>query len=216
MRIRVMLADDHKILREALRGVLAKEDDIEVVAEAGDGFEAMRLAREHAPDVLVMDIGMPGMGGIDATRRLAAECPGTRILALSTFMDRSMVLQMLEAGASGYVVKSAGSEELLRGIRSVARNNTYLSPEIAAAVVDSVRGKKLPAATPGRKDLLGRREREVLALLAEGKTSSEIADTLHIATSTVEVHRRNIMRKLGLHSVAELTKYAIRSGLTSA
>lgn len=214
MTIRVLLADDHKILREALRSVLDREPDISVVAEASDGEETLRAAVQAQPQLVVMDIGMPGMGGIEATEQLHARQPGVKVLALSTFFDRRIVLQMLEAGASGYVAKSAGADELLRGIRAVMAGSTYLSPEIAAVVVDSMRGRKSEA--PERPlEPLGRREREVLALLADGKTSAEIGQQLHIATSTVDVHRRNIMRKLDLHSVAELTRYAVRKGMVS-
>ncbi|MBK5102662.1 MAG: response regulator transcription factor [Burkholderiales bacterium] len=213
MSIRILLVDDHKMLREALRGILEKAGDIELVAEADDGAAALEMARALAPDVVVMDIGLVGMSGIEATRRLLAEHPGMKVLGLSTFADRRMVMQMLEAGARGYVVKSAGSEELLRGIREVAQGGTYLYAEAAAAIVDNLRRNSLQGS---RNHTLGRREREVLQLLASGKTSTMIAEALGIATGTVEVHRRNIMRKLDLHNVAELTRYAIREGLTSA
>jgi two-component system NarL family response regulator len=213
MSIRLMLVDDHKMLREALREILEKAGDIELIAEADDGPAALKLARELEPDVVVMDIGLVGMSGIEATRRLVAEYPAIKVLALSTFADRRIVLQMLEAGASGYVVKSAGSEELLRGIRAVARGETYLYAEAAAAIVDSLRTQSQQGK---QNQTLGRREREVLQHLAGGQTSAQIAENLGIATGTVEVHRRNIMRKLDLHNVAELTKYAIREGLTSA
>lgn len=214
MTIRLMLVDDHKILRESLRSILEKVADFAVVAEAEDGTAALQLARQASPDIVLMDIGMPGLNGIETTRRLLANDSGIKVLALTTFSDRHMVLQILEEGASGYVVKSAGTEELLRAIRTVAQGDTYLSPEIATAVVDTVRGRS--GHTGPKHEKLGRREREVLQLLAEGKTSPEIATGLHIATSTVEVHRRNIMRKLDLHTVAELTKYAIRHGLTQS
>lgn len=215
MAIRIMLIDDHKILRDALKTVLDREHDIVLVGEASDGTEALKLVRENRPDVVVMDVGMPNMGGIETTRTLLAEHPGLRVLALSTYSDRRIVLQMLDAGACGYVVKSAGRDELLRAIRAVAQGRTYLCPEISAVVIDTVRGGKKSIDKNG--DIrLGRREREVLQLLAEGCTSPIIAGRLHIATSTVEVHRRNIMRKLDLHSVAELTKYAVRNGLTSS
>ncbi|MBA3997607.1 MAG: DNA-binding response regulator [Candidatus Accumulibacter sp.] len=215
MAIRIMLIDDHKILRDALKTVLDREHDIALAGEASDGAEALKLVRENRPDVVVMDVGMPNMGGIETTRALLAEHPGLRVLALSTYSDRRIVLQMLDAGACGYVVKSAGRDELLRAIRAVAQGRTYLCPEISAVVIDTVRSGKKSIDKNG--DIrLGRREREVLQLLAEGCTSPIIASRLHIATSTVEVHRRNIMRKLDLHSVAELTKYAVRNGLTSS
>jgi two-component system NarL family response regulator len=213
MSIRVMLVDDHKILRDALKTVLERENDIIFIGEANNGVEAMKAIKSIKPDVVIMDVGMPDMGGIQATLAMNVASPEIKILALSTFCDRRIVLQMLGAGANGYIVKSAGSEELLRGIRSVFSGRSYLCPEVAQIVVDSACGSKLLEKSNG--DRLGRRENEVLKLLAEGLTSPEIGNRLHIATSTVEVHRRNIMRKLDLHSIAELTKYAIRQGLTA-
>jgi len=212
VNIRLMLVDDHRLLREALRAILEQAGDIELVAEADNGAAALALAREFAPNVVVMGIGLEGMGGIEATRRMLAENPDIKVLGLSAFSDRRMALQMLEAGARGYIAKSAGSEELLRGIRAVAQGQGFLYAEAATAIVDGLR-RHSPQGKQG--DVLGRREREVLQLLADGRTSAQIAQTLSIATGTVEVHRRNIMRKLDLHNVAELTKYAIRKGLTS-
>lgn len=214
MTIRIMLVDDHKIFREALKGILEREHDISLVGEANDGSEALTLARKSHPDVVLMDIGMPVMGGIEAARALIADQPGIKIIALSTYSDRRIVLQMLDTGARGYVVKSAGRDELLRGIRAVSHGRTYLCPDASGVLVDSVRTRN--PMEPFSRERLGRREREVLQLLADGHTSPEIGKRLHIATSTVEVHRRNIMRKLELHSIAELTKYAIRNGLTSS
>lgn len=214
MSIRIMLVDDHKILRDALKGVLEREHDIVLVGEANDGLEALKLAKEARPEVILMDVGLPVMSGIEVTSALLAEQPEIKVIALSTFSDRRIVLQMLDAGARGYVVKSAGRDELLRAIRAVSHGKIYLCPDASAVLVDSVRGNKSPVPPAG--DRLGRREREVLQLLADGHTSPEIGNQLHIATSTVEVHRRNIMRKLELHSIAELTKYAVRTGLTSS
>ncbi|MEO8410072.1 MAG: response regulator transcription factor [Propionivibrio sp.] len=213
MSIRVMLVDDHKILRDALKGILEREHDIVLVGEASNGLQALERARELLPDVVLMDIGLPAMGGIEVTRALLAELPKTKVVALSTFSDRRVVTEMLDAGASGYVVKSSGRDELLRAIRAVANGRTYLCPDASVVLIESVRSK--PTRESLRSEPLGQREREVLQLLADGHTSPEIGELLHIATSTVEVHRRNIMRKLELHSVAELTKYAIRVGLTS-
>jgi two-component system NarL family response regulator len=210
--IRLMLVDDHRMLREALHGILEKAGDIEVVAEADNGTTALALARALEPDVVVMEVGLEGMSGIEATRRLRAQNPGIKVLGLSVSSDRHTVLQMLEAGASGYLAKSAGSEELLRGIRAVAQGETYLYAGAAAAIVERLRTR---SPQTKRSQILGRREREVLQLLAGGKTSAGIARDLGIATSTVEVHRRNIMRKLDLHNVADLTRYAVREGLTS-
>lgn len=212
MTIRVMLVDDHKILRDALKIVFAREEDINFVGEASNGVAALKLVNEVRPDVVVMDIGMPDMGGIQTTLALRQSYPEIKILALSTFIDRRIVLQMLDAGANGYIVKSAGSEELLRGIRAVSAGRSYLCPDVSQIILESVRVNNESEKIGGFR--LGRRENEVLKLLAEGLTSPEIGSRLFIATSTVEVHRRNIMRKLDLHSIAELTKYAIRHGLT--
>ena len=210
--IRVMLVDDHKIVREALSSVLEKEADIEVVGQAGDGESALGLVGRLRPQVIVMDIALPDISGIEVTRRVLAVQPEIRVLALSTYFDRRIVTQTLEAGATGYVNKAAGRDELLQGIRALAAGKPYLCQEIAAMLVKSPSGND----EFGGEAKLGRRELEVLQLLVDGHTSAKIAERLHIATSTVEVHRRNIMRKLNLHSVAELTKYAIREGLISA
>ncbi len=209
--MRLLLVDDHKIVRQALRSVLELEPDIEVVGEAGDGETALVLARELSPDLVLMDIVMPGIDGIEATHRIVAENPAIRVLALSTHFDRRIVSRMLEAGALGYVNKGAGRDELLQGIRAVATGKPYLCQEIAAILIKTPGGNE----EGGGETRLGRREVEVLQLIVEGRTSAEIARRLHIATGTVEVHRRNILRKLGLHNVADLTKYAIREGLIS-
>lgn len=214
MTIRLMLVDDHKILRDALRAVLEHETDIVLVAETDDASDVIRLVQAHRPDIVVMDIGLPKVSGIEITRHLLQEFPGIKVLALSSFSERRIILEMLDAGASGYVVKSAGQDELLRAVRALSLGRTYLCPEVSAVVINTMRGKKISDKPQGEQ--LGRREREVLKLLAEGCTSPEIASTLNIATSTVEVHRRNIMAKLDLHSVAELTKYAIRQGITGS
>jgi two-component system NarL family response regulator len=212
--IRVLLADDHTILRTAICALLAREPDIEVVADVDCGSEAVRLAKELVPDVVVMDISMPGIDGIEATRQLVAAVPGAKVLALSTHMERLILLKMLEAGASGYVSKSAGGHEFTQAIRAVAKNGTYFSAEIAASIFESMRRKVPKQEVRGQR--LSPRENEVLALLAGGATSAKIAAEMKIALGTVIMHRRNLSRKLGLRSVAELTKYAIREGLTSA
>jgi len=214
MNIRVVLADDHKMILAALRSMLEKETDIAVVGEAGDGAALLELVVRTTPDVAVVDIGMPGMNGIEATQRLLAGQPRLKVIALSAYSDKRFVLEMLNAGAKGYLVKASAGDELSRAIRVIAQGQTYLSPEVAGTIVETARGKTSRAGNAGAN--LGRREREVLALLAEGNSSSKIAARMHIAAGTVEVHRRNIMRKLDLHNVAELTKYAIREGLTSS
>ena len=214
MSIRVLLVDDHTILREALKQVLEREQDITVVGETNDGAEGLKLARGLEPDIVLMDIELPTLGGIDCTRTLSEEHPKIKVVALSANSDRRIILQMQDAGARGYVVKSTGRDELLRAIRAVAYGRRYLCPEASAIVGERMRSKKQMSNPAG--DPIGRREREVLQLLADGQTSPEIGKRLHIATSTVEVHRRNLMRKLELHSIAELTKYAVRNGLTSS
>jgi DNA-binding NarL/FixJ family response regulator len=213
MKIRVLLVDDHPILREALRLMLEQAGDIEVVAEAGDGQAALELAVRSNPDVIVMDAAMPLLSGAEATRRILRKNPQARVLALTAYTDKRFVTEMMNAGALGYVTKTAASDKLLEAIRATAQGKTYLCPEVSAVLVDSMRN--ITSARGESKTCLGRREREVLGLLADGKSSPEIGSTLNIAPSTVDVHRRNIMRKLDLHSVAELTKYAIREGLTS-
>jgi two-component system NarL family response regulator len=214
MGIRVLLVDDHQILRDGLRALLSGESGVEVVGEAPDGRAALERVGSLAPDVVVMDIVMPELNGIEATRRIVAGCARVRVVALSMCSDDTHVRRMLDAGATGYVPKSAAHDELVRAIRAAGVGRAYLSPLVTAAVVERathpVVGRDV--ASDAR---LGRREREVLQLVAEGRTSAETARTLHISVKTVETHRRNISRKLELHGTAELTKYAVREGLTS-
>jgi DNA-binding NarL/FixJ family response regulator len=209
--LRVLLADDHRMFRDALRSLLGNAPDLEIVAETGDGLEVIRLARETSPDIVCMDIGMPGMNGIEVTRRLVAARPGVKVIALSAFTEQRYILDMLDAGALGYVAKAGAGDELRRAIEAVRNQRLYLCPHAAAAVAGALSGKS----SSGKPSMaqLGARERQVLQLVAEGATSAQIGERLNIAHSTVEVHRRNIMRKLNLHSVAELTRYAINNGL---
>lgn len=208
MTIRIAIAEDQRLVRELLSALLAREPDFEVVGEAGTGGEAIALAERLQPDVLVLDIGLPDIDGVAVARGLRKTLPALKLLALSVHAERLVVQQMLKAGADGYVVKTSALEELVQALRAVAQGKVYLSPEITREALPGD-----PAVEEGA--LLASRERQVLALLAEGKRSSDIAELLHISPATVEAHRRNIMRKLGLHTVAELTKYAIRQGLTS-
>ena len=213
MSIRVLLADDHQMLRDTLRSMLESDGHLEVVGEAADGRAAVKMARTLAPDIVVMDITMPDLNGVEATHQIKAENPAVKVIALSRHSDRRYVLRMLEAGASGYVLKAAAYDELRRAIQVVSQGKSYLSPDITGIVVDAhVRPASEPDASSDAA--LGPREREIVQLLAEGYTSPEIGQRLHISARTVETHRRNIMKKLGPHSVAELTKYAIREGLT--
>jgi len=211
MAIRIILADDHRMFRDGLRALIEKEQDIKVIGEAENGRTTVQLARELSPDVVVMDIGMPDLNGVEATRQIAAQCPSVRVIALSMHSDKRFVTEMLHAGASGYLLKDCAFQELAQAIRTVARNQAYLSPRIAGVVVTDYAGRlpttKVAALTP--------REREVLQLLAEGKNTKEIASALNVSVKTVETHRAQIMGRLDLHSVAELTKFAIREGLTS-
>lgn len=213
MSIRVVLVDDHAMLRDGLRAVLEGEPDVEVVGEASTGREALERVRELAPDVVVMDVAMRDLNGVEATRQIRRESPRTRVVGLSTHGDKRYVLGMLDAGASGYVLKVSAYDELRRAIQATSGGKVYLSSEIAGVVLES-RGAAVEPEEASGLAALGPREREVLQLLAEGHTSGEIASHLHVSTSTVETHRRNIMRKLNLHSVAELTKFAVREGLT--
>ncbi len=214
MSIRVLLVEDHQLVRECLRAALEKEADIEVVAEAADGRAAVKLTQETRPRVVVMDVVMPNLNGIEATRQILAEAPGVKVLALSMHSDRQFVAGMLSAGATGYVLKDCAFEELAEAIHTVARDETYLSPGIAGIVVgDYV--KQLSTDELRVTAVHTPREREVAQLFAEGKSTKEVAAALHVSAKTIETHRRQIMNKLGIHGIAELTKYAIRTGLTS-
>lgn len=214
MAIRIVLADDHRIFREGIVSLLGKFPDMDVVAQADDGREAIQRALELRPSVVIMDVAMPGLNGIDATLRLHQEAPDTAVLALSMHSDRRFVTAMLRAGASGYLLKTCPSEELIAAIRTVARRQVYLSPAVADVVVDELlRGSGTSTSPEG--DALTAREREVLQLLAEGKATKQIANELRVSIKTIETYRRQIMQKLDIDSVAGLTKYAIREGITS-
>lgn len=211
MTVRVLLVEDHRMVREALCEVLKKVPDIEVVGEAGDAREALKQATDLAPDVVVLDIRLPDVNGIEVAARLRDAGCRAKLVALSAFADKRFVTAMLRSGASAYVTKSAAGTELVRAIRAVAAGHGYFSPDIAGALASEVRDPRLA----GEAQPLARREREVLRLIAEGVRSPAIAEQLHVSVATVEVHRRNIMRKLGLRTVADLTKHAIREGIIS-
>jgi DNA-binding NarL/FixJ family response regulator len=214
MSTRILLADDHKITRQGLRALLEKQQDMEVVAEAEDGREAVRLAGEMAPDVIIMDVTMPDLNGIEATKQILSLSPDIKIIALSMHSDSTFVTAMLKSGAAGYLLKDCAFEELTRAIRTVIDDKTYLSPSISGVVVEDYI-QRLSKADFAAPDILSNREREVLQLMAEGNSTKQIALKLHISVKTVETHRRQIMSKLDIHTVAELTKYAIKKGLTS-
>ncbi|OPY90417.1 MAG: Oxygen regulatory protein NreC [Syntrophus sp. PtaU1.Bin208] len=214
MAVNVLLADDHKIVRDGLRILIENHGNMNVVAEAENGQKAITLAKELRPQVIIMDISMPDMNGIDATRRITSDFPGIKVIALSMHTDRHFVVGMLEAGAAGYLLKDCAFEELVSAIHTVLENHTYLSPTITDIVVRNYVHKEAKPAVSVSSELTAR-ERELLQLLAEGMTAKQIAKTLRVSVKTVETHRRNIAQKLGAGSVAELIKYAIREGLTT-
>ncbi len=214
MSISILIADDHAIFREGLRSLLEKEEDLTVVGEAGNGHEAVGLARELHPDVVVMDLSMPDLNGIEATRRIVSAAAGVRVLVLSMEADRRYIVEALEAGALGYLLKDAFFKNLVEGIRTVAAGDSYLGPRITDLIIRDYL-QRIPDGLPLTFDCLTERERELLQLIADGRNTKEIAADFGISIKTVEVHRQNIMKKLNLYSIAELTKYAVREGLTS-
>jgi DNA-binding NarL/FixJ family response regulator len=214
MAIRIILADDHKIIRDGLSSLLEQEDDIDVIAQAKDGHTTVELVRKLSPDMTIMDIGMPSLNGIEATRQIINEFPKIKVIALSMHSDKKFVTEMLKAGASGYLLKNCAFEELAEAIRTVMSGKVYLSPSITNVVIDSCI-KKSPDNSPTVFSALTNREREILQLLAESNTTKQVARMLHISAKTVETHRSKIMHKLGFDNMVSLTKYAVREGLTS-
>lgn len=214
MSIRVLLADDHRIVLQGLRSLLEQEPDIKVVGEAQNGRRTVELVGELGPDVVIMDLTMPGMNGIEATRRIRTDHPEVKVLALSMHSDKGFVDSVLDAGASGYLLKDCAFDELAQAIRLVVTGDMYLSPGVAKTVVKGY-VRQLRQGDRSALSSLSPREREVLQLTAEGKSAREIASLLGLSVKTVETQRRRIMQKLDVHSVAGLTKRAIREGLTS-
>ena len=214
MNIKVLLVDDHAIIREGLRSLLEKQPGMEVVADTDDGRKARDLVRQLLPDIVIMDITMPGLNGIEATRQITAEFPDVKVIALSIHFKRRYVADMLSAGATGYILKECLFDELVAAIKAVAAGGRYLSPRITDVVVSDY-VKRLSASDDSPFEALKAREREVLQLIAEGKSTKQIALELHVSTKTIEADRRQIMDKLDIHSIAELTKYAVREGLTT-
>ncbi|MFC2060274.1 response regulator [Chloroflexota bacterium] len=211
-KIRVLLVDDHTIVRDGICALLALVGDIEVVGEAANGSEAMKMVRELEPDVVLMDVAMPVMDGLEATRRICKEFPRVRVLILTQYDDKEFVFPVIEAGASGFISKVAASSELTSGIRSVYQGDSYLSPSIARLLIEGYRqGGGRTVRDPYEQ--LTERERDVFKLVAEGHTTHEIADMLVVSPKTVEGHRTNLMAKLGIHSRTELVKYALRKGI---
>lgn len=215
MKIRLLLVDDHAVVRMGMRMLFESEPDIEILAEAGSARDAIEAATRLEPDLILMDIGLPDLSGIDATREIKRMFPKTHVVALTIHEDQEYFFKMLEAGASGYVPKRAAPEELLTAIRTAARGEVYLYPSLAKLLVKDYLGQSHPQPVPPENELTSR-EREVLLHLANGSSNDEIAAALTISSNTVERHRENIMRKLNLHSRAELVRYAIRKGIIQA
>ncbi|NJD38867.1 MAG: response regulator transcription factor [Geobacter sp.] len=214
MNLSILLADDHTIVREGLKALLEKENDLIVVAEAENGRIALEKARQCRPDIAVMDISMPEMNGIEATRHIVAELPDTRVLALSMETDRRFVVEVLKSGATGYVLKDAAFSELALAIRRVAANETFLSSRISDLLIREFI-QKIPEETAITYQILTPRERSLVQLIAEGKPMKEIAFSFDVSLKTLENQRHTLMKKLNLYSIAELTKYAVREGLTT-
>jgi len=214
MNIKVLIADDHKIIRDGLRALIEKQKDMKVVAEASNGCEAIEQIAETRPNIVVMDVSMPDLNGVEATRRIITANSQIKVIALSMHSDRRFVAEMLRAGASGYLLKDCAFEELGHAIRLVAKNRTYLSPGITDVVIGDYL-KQVNGQEKSVFSVLTAREREILQLLAEGNTTKQIAVHCYVSVKTVETHRQHIMEKLDIHSLPELTKYALREGLTS-
>ncbi|OIP91186.1 MAG: DNA-binding response regulator [Syntrophobacteraceae bacterium CG2_30_61_12] len=210
---RIFIAEDHTILREGLRALLSSQPDLQVIGEAADGLEAIRAVDQLAPDLVLMDLSMPRMNGLEAIAEIKRRCPSTKVLVLTVHRTEEYVLATFRAGANGYVLKDAGSDELEMAIRHVLAGSSYLSPKISDQVIAGYLAVKEADAPRSSWDLLTQREREVLKLVAEGRKNKEIADFLCISPKTVERHRANLMKKLDLHSAAELTAYALQRGI---
>jgi DNA-binding NarL/FixJ family response regulator len=209
--LRILLADDHTVVRQGLRKVLEERPEWQVVAEAGDGREAVRLAEQLKPDVAVMDVAMPLLNGIEATRQITRRVPETKVLVLSMYSDEAYVIQMLKAGATGYLLKDSAGGDLLEAVQDVSQGKAFFSPAVARLMSDDYARQRGDTAVD-RYESLSEREREIFQLVAEGRTNKEIARLLFISSSTVETHRARIMEKLDLHSAAEIVLYAVRRG----
>jgi len=212
-RVKILLADDHTIVRQGLRKLLEERPEWEVVAEAGDGREAIRLAEQHRPDVAILDVAMPLLNGIEATRQITKRAPNTRVLVLSMHADEAYVTQMLQAGATGYLLKDSADVDLVKAVEEAVSGRSFFSPAIARVMLDDYRRQLSDKGVTDRYEILSEREREIFQLIAEAKTNKEIAALLNVSPSTVETHRAHIMEKLDLHSAAEIVLYAVRRGV---
>jgi len=214
MKVKILIADDHRLFRDGLKALLEKQADIQVIGETSDGIATVKAAIEKKPDIILMDISMPELNGIEATRRIIERQPATRIIILSMHSDQRYITECLKAGAAGYILKDCPTKELLEAIHSVVLKQIYLSSQITESVVrDYVNINK--GSNNAVFNVLSQREREVLQLLAEGKSTKQIAEKLSVSVKTIETHRKQIMDKLNIHNIAQLTKYAIKEGITS-
>ena len=213
MTLKILIADDHQLFRKGLISLINQNSDYEVISEASNGRIAVRLAKKLSPDIVIMDVNMPELNGIDATRLIRSDSAEIKIIALSMYSDKRFIKEMLKSGSNGYVVKDCAFDELLIAIKTVMAGNIYLSPDVTASIVDDITNSA--TASISQAYPLSTREREVLQLIAEGNSTKEIASSMCLSPKTIESHRKNIMDKLEIHSVAELTKFAIREGLTS-
>ncbi|MFT5366593.1 MAG: two-component system response regulator NreC [Candidatus Latescibacterota bacterium] len=211
--IKILVVDDHEIVRQGIMGLLSREREFEVVGEADNGLTAVALAKDLSPDVVLMDLTIPELNGIEATERIIETCHQTRVVVLTMHQDRAHIRRAFEAGASGYILKKNDLGDLIRAIHTVSRGEVFLSPAISRVVVETFVGREDLPISGGKSDGLSHREREVLVLVAEGETNKEIAGTLHIAEKTVAAHRANVMQKLNLKNAADLVRYAIREGM---
>lgn len=212
--IKVVIVDDHKIIKDGLRSLLERQPDMEVVAEADNGRTAIKLAKELSPDVIIMDIGMRELNGIDATRQIVKMSPDVKVLALSMYSDKRFIKGMLKAGASGYMLKDSAFKELIDAIRVIVEDKIYISPSVASIVTDDYLNQS-PESDSLTRSFLTSRELEVLQLLVEGRSTKQIASSLHLSIKTIESHRSRVMKKIDVDNIVDLTKYAIREGIIS-
>jgi DNA-binding NarL/FixJ family response regulator len=212
---RVLIADDHPLIRSGLRALLGREKEFEVVGEAADGYQALELVEQLKPDVVMLDVSMPRLNGIDVAKKISATTPSTRIIIVSIHSDESYVLRALKAGAKGYLLKASPEGDILNAVRAVAAGQAYLSPEMSRLLVEEYVREMRYRGVEDSYDLLSIREKEILQLLSSGTSNREIAEMIHVSVATVETHRTNIFQKLGIHSLPELILYAVRKGLLS-